>query len=77
MLEQSTVQYILFEDNESDSELTFDEIQTTLQNMKSERQTFSRKSFKKTIKVEDESSRLGISCSKSIISNGIIFPFLN
>ncbi|KAL2747360.1 zinc finger protein 652-like [Vespula maculifrons] len=70
VLEQSTVQYILFEDNESDSELTFDEIQTTLQNMKSERQTFSRKSFKKTIKVEDESSRLGISCSKSIISNG-------
>ncbi|KAF7387515.1 hypothetical protein HZH68_013192 [Vespula germanica] len=70
VLEQSTVQYILFEDNESDSELTFDEIQTTLQNMKSERQTFSRKSFKKTIKIEDESSRLGISCSKTIISNG-------
>ncbi|XP_046833387.1 zinc finger protein 652-like isoform X1 [Vespa crabro] len=70
MLEQSTVQYILFEDNESDSELTFDEIQSTLQNMKSERQIFSRKSHKKTIRVEDESNRLGMSCSKTIISNG-------
>lgn len=69
MVEQSTVQYILFEDNESDSELTFDEIQSTLQNMKSERRILSRKSSKKGITVEDESSRLGISCT-TIIPNG-------
>lgn len=33
-VEQSTVQYILFEGDQSDSELTFDEIQATLQNLK-------------------------------------------
>lgn len=71
------MQYILFEDNESDTELTFDEIQSTLQNMKFERQTFSKKSHKKTLKAEDESNRLGISCSETIISNGIIILFLN
>ncbi|KAK2589331.1 hypothetical protein KPH14_007879 [Odynerus spinipes] len=69
MLEQSTVQYILFEDNESDSELTFDEIQSTLQNMKSERRILSRKSCKKEITVEDKSSRLDIPCSATIIPN--------
>lgn len=35
LVEQSTVQYILFEGDQSDSELTFDEIQATLQNLKS------------------------------------------
>ncbi|XP_012284210.1 uncharacterized protein LOC105701758 isoform X2 [Orussus abietinus] len=34
IVEQSTVQYILFGDNQSDSELTFDEIEATLQNLK-------------------------------------------
>ncbi|KAK1134461.1 hypothetical protein K0M31_007246 [Melipona bicolor] len=34
-IEQSTVQYILFEGDQSDSELTFDEIHKTLQNLKS------------------------------------------
>ncbi|XP_048264940.1 uncharacterized protein LOC100651527 isoform X1 [Bombus terrestris] len=33
-VEQSTVQYILFEGDQSDSELTFDEIHKTLQNLK-------------------------------------------
>lgn len=48
-----------------------------LQNMKSERKTFLRKSHKKTIKVEDESNRSGMSYSKTIIPNGIIYFFLN
>lgn len=34
-IQQSTVQYILFEGDQSDSELTFDEIHETLQNLKS------------------------------------------
>lgn len=34
LVEQSTVQYILFEGDQSDSELTFDEIHKTLQNLK-------------------------------------------
>ncbi|XP_017755731.1 PREDICTED: uncharacterized protein LOC108547644 [Eufriesea mexicana] len=34
LIEQSTVQYILFEGDQSDSELTFDEIHETLQNLK-------------------------------------------
>lgn len=46
-----------------------------LQNMKFERKTFLRKSHKKTIKVEDESNRSGLSCSKITIPNGIIFFF--
>ena len=35
IIEQSTVQYILFGNDQSDSELTFDEIHETLQNLKS------------------------------------------
>lgn len=34
-VEQSTVQYILYDGDQSDSELTFDEVQETLQNLKS------------------------------------------
>ncbi|KAI4485587.1 hypothetical protein M0802_012709 [Mischocyttarus mexicanus] len=70
ILEQSTVQYVFFHEDESDSELTFDEVQSTLQNMKYERQNFSKKSCKK-IKVDDESSRVEVSSSKTNISNGI------
>ncbi|XP_012230394.2 putative leucine-rich repeat-containing protein DDB_G0290503 [Linepithema humile] len=44
LMEQSTVQYIFFEDEQqSDSELTFDEIQTTLQNLKTSREKVSEK----------------------------------
>lgn len=38
LVEQSTVQYILFEGDQSDSELTFDEIHKTLQNLKAKKQ---------------------------------------
>ncbi|XP_014610589.1 PREDICTED: myoneurin isoform X1 [Polistes canadensis] len=69
ILVQSTVQYIFFEDNESESELTFDEVQSTLKNMKHQRRTFSKKSCTKT-KVDDESVKLDVSSSKMIISNG-------
>ncbi|XP_031838822.1 uncharacterized protein LOC116429684 isoform X2 [Nomia melanderi] len=46
-IEQSTVQYILFEGDQSDSELTFDEIQTTLRNLKASESKSSRKQLSK------------------------------
>ncbi|XP_015187480.1 PREDICTED: myoneurin-like [Polistes dominula] len=68
ILEQSTVQYIFFEDNESDSELTFGEVLSTLQNMKHDR--LSKKSYMRT-EIDDESNKLEESSSKMILSNGI------
>lgn len=41
LMKRSTVQYILFEDDQSDSELTFDEIQATLQNLRTNRKNAS------------------------------------
>ncbi|KZC09423.1 Zinc finger protein 26 [Dufourea novaeangliae] len=49
IIEQSTVQYILFEGDQSDSELTFDEIQTTLQNLKTAESKSSRKQPNKRV----------------------------
>ncbi|XP_053996275.1 zinc finger protein 37 homolog [Hylaeus anthracinus] len=43
IIEQSTVQYILFEGDQSDSELTFDEIQATLKNFKTAESKSSKK----------------------------------
>lgn len=50
IIEQSTVQYILFEGDQSDSELTFDEIQATLQNLKAAESKSSKKPSKKISK---------------------------
>ncbi|XP_015584754.1 uncharacterized protein LOC107262749 [Cephus cinctus] len=46
IIEQSTVQYILLEGDQSDSELTFDEIQATLRSLKTSQ---SRSSLKKPL----------------------------
>ncbi|CAL1678441.1 unnamed protein product [Lasius platythorax] len=58
LMERSTVQYILFEgDHQSDSELTFDEIQATLQNLKTSRERASeRGDDKKSGKLQDDES---------------------
>ena len=47
IIEQSTVQYILFGNDQSDSELTFDEIHETLQNLKSAELKSSKKQVNK------------------------------
>ncbi|XP_076238480.1 uncharacterized protein LOC143181772 isoform X2 [Calliopsis andreniformis] len=57
IIEQSTVQYILFEGDQSDSELTFDEIQATLQNLKAAESKSSKKQTNK--KVIKEQNNLG------------------
>lgn len=57
LMERSTVQYILLEgDHQSDSELTFDEIQATLQNLKTFREKASERSEKKSDKLQDDES---------------------
>ncbi|XP_076659414.1 uncharacterized protein LOC143362828 isoform X2 [Halictus rubicundus] len=55
ILEQSTVQYILFEGDQSDSELTFDEIQATLRNLKSAESKSSRRQLNKKVDTEQNS----------------------
>lgn len=58
-MEYSTVQYILLEaDHQSDSELTFDEIQTTLQNMKISRKKSFETNSKKSGKSQDPLSNI-------------------
>ncbi|XP_076683191.1 uncharacterized protein LOC143376591 isoform X3 [Andrena cerasifolii] len=57
IIEQSTVQYILFEGDQSDSELTFDEIQATLQNLKAAESKSAKKQANK--KVVKEQSNFG------------------
>ena len=57
IIEQSTVQYILFEGDQSDSELTFDEIQATLQNLKAAESKSPKKQVNK--KVVKEQSNFG------------------
>ncbi|XP_076382227.1 uncharacterized protein LOC117224950 isoform X1 [Megalopta genalis] len=52
ILEQSTVQYILFEGDQSDSELTFDEIQATLRNLKTAESKSSRRQLNKKMDTE-------------------------
>ncbi|KAL6266977.1 hypothetical protein P5V15_000061 [Pogonomyrmex californicus] len=75
LMERSTVQYIFLEgDHQSDSELTFDEIQATLQNMKNSRKrTFSEKNDKKFNKSQnDHSSNSQENFSKKIeLSNEV------
>lgn len=57
LIEHSTVQYILLEaDHQSDSELTFDEIQATLQNMKISRKKMLETSDKKSDKSQSDHS---------------------
>ncbi|XP_011257452.2 glutamic acid-rich protein isoform X2 [Camponotus floridanus] len=57
LMERSTVQYILLEgDHQSDSELTFDEIQATLQNLKTSREKASKNGDKKFSKLRDDES---------------------
>lgn len=59
------MQYILLEgDHQSDSELTFDEIQATLQNLKNFRERASKKSDKKFSKLQDDES---ISFSRDVM----------
>ncbi|XP_072763142.1 uncharacterized protein [Anoplolepis gracilipes] len=56
LMERSTVQYILLEgDHQSDSELTFDEIQTTLQNLKTFRER-AKKGDKKFGRLQNDES---------------------
>ncbi|KOC60685.1 Zinc finger protein 384 [Habropoda laboriosa] len=55
IIEQSTVQYILFEGDQSDSELTFDEIRETLQNLKTAESKASKKQMNKKV-VRDQSN---------------------
>lgn len=51
------MQYILLEgDHQSDSELTFDEIQATLQNLKTSREKASKRGDKKCSKLQDDES---------------------
>lgn len=58
LVERSTVQYILLEnDHQSDSELTFDDIQTTLRNLKTYRERTSAKDDdRKSGKLQDDLS---------------------
>lgn len=64
-MERSTVQYILLEgDHQSDSELTFDEIQATLQNLKTSREKASKKGDKKFSKLRNDES---ISFSRDVM----------
>lgn len=54
MMERSTVQYIFFEnEQQSDSDLTFDEIQATLQNLKTSREKMLEKEDEKSNKLQD------------------------
>ncbi|XP_011635318.1 myb-like protein X isoform X4 [Pogonomyrmex barbatus] len=74
LMERSTVQYIFLEgDHQSDSELTFDEIQATLQNMKNSRKRTSEKNDKKFNKSQnDHSSNSQENFSKKIeLSNEV------
>jgi len=65
LMERSTVQYILLEgDHQSDSELTFDEIQATLQNLKTSREKASKKGGKKFSKLRNDES---ISFSRDVM----------
>ncbi|KYN05189.1 PREDICTED: uncharacterized protein LOC108771920 [Cyphomyrmex costatus] len=63
LIEYSTVQYILLEADQSDSELTFDDIQATLRNMKISREKLLEKSGKLQ---DDHSSLQQDSCGSSI-----------
>ncbi|KAG5325340.1 ZN384 protein, partial [Pseudoatta argentina] len=59
LIEHSTVQYILLEaDHESESELTFDDIQATLQNMKISREKSLETNDKKSDKLQDDYSSI-------------------
>ncbi|KAG5312566.1 ZN384 protein, partial [Acromyrmex insinuator] len=59
LVEHSTVQYILLEaDHESESELTFDDIQATLQNMKISREKSLETNDKKSDKLQDDYSSI-------------------
>ncbi|XP_029176900.1 probable serine/threonine-protein kinase fhkB isoform X2 [Nylanderia fulva] len=57
LVERSTVQYILLEDDhQSDSELTFDDIQTTLRNLKTSRERALEKGNDPKSKLRDDES---------------------
>lgn len=72
LMERSTVQYILLEgDHQSDSELTFDEIQATLQNLKTSREKASKKGDKKFSELQDDES---ISFSPDVHDSSSIEP---
>ncbi|CAL7940112.1 unnamed protein product [Xylocopa violacea] len=60
LVEQSTVQYILFEGDQSDSELTFDEIHETLQNLKS---NAAKKEMTKKL-IKDQNNFGGVKATK-------------
>lgn len=65
MVEHSTVQYILLEaDHQSDSELTFDEVQATLQNIKiSRKKSLLETSSKKMGNAQDDQSSIQKDCA--------------
>jgi len=74
LMEHSTVQYILLEaDHESDSELTFEEIQTILQNMKISR----KKSLETNDKKFDKSQDDHLSIQQNLHESSKIESFLN
>lgn len=64
IVEQSTVQFILFEGDQSDSELTFDEIQATLQNL--------RTSESKSVPKKSTTRKLSIEQSQQKTTNGML-----
>ncbi|KAK0082960.1 hypothetical protein PV325_009585 [Microctonus aethiopoides] len=66
--EHSTVQYILNEEDQSDSELTFDEIKKSLQHFDQN---------KKTKLLVKKSTEVELKSPEKVISNGIISPQLN
>ncbi|XP_077279500.1 uncharacterized protein LOC143906959 [Temnothorax americanus] len=64
LMEHSTVQYILLEaDRQSDSELTFDEIQATLRNMKVSREKSLETNDEKSDNVQDDKSNIQEDCA--------------
>lgn len=62
IVEQSTVQYILLDGDQSDSELTFDEIQATLQGLKftSNKSTKKKTSNRKIALDQDNAAKLNV-----------------
>ncbi|XP_066585742.1 uncharacterized protein [Prorops nasuta] len=61
VLQQSTVQYIFFESDQSESELTFDDIQSTLNNLKTESKGLQRNVIIKKEKENHETRKMFIS----------------
>ncbi|XP_014471716.1 PREDICTED: glutamic acid-rich protein-like [Dinoponera quadriceps] len=64
LMERSTVQYILFDEEQSDSELTFDEIQRTLENLRKPRRKGSRDASADSSERSDSKSQDDYSCIK-------------